>query len=377
MAKYLPYTATPILVSFGIFFALQGQYWMWVYYAIFSSFIILGDLFLGDHKSHPKFLSTKILNFLLYINLPLLFTIVAISIWMAGDLSLPEWGNSLITARVLTTPIHMAGYVFVIGLMVASSGTNVGHELTHRKRNKFDMFMGNWLLALTWDCAFAIEHVYGHHKYVATPIDPATAKRGQNPYHFIIRSTILSHRNAWIIENNRLRKNGQSPLFGQNRMIIGYLRSGILTAAAYFIGGWMGLIVFLLIGMGGKVMLEGVNFMEHYGLIREKGAPILPKHSWNTNRRISSFFLYNLTRHSSHHENASLEYWELKAYPNAPEMPGGYLSCVYLVLFMPWLYHRIMAPKLKDWDQNFANSRERELAQLQNTASGLPYLNPA
>ena len=133
-------------------------------------------------------------------------------------------------------------------------------------------------------------------------------------------------------------------------------------------------MMFLFMDMGGKIMLEGVNYMEHYGLIREEGAHILPKHSWNTNRRISSFFLYNLTRHSSHHENTQLEYWELKAYPNAPEMPLGYLSCVYLVLFTPWIYHRIMAPKLKDWDLNYANPEERSLAMAQNKASGLTYL---
>ena len=316
----------------------------------------------------------KLLNFFLYINLPLLFTILAISVWMSGSLPLPAWGASLMAAREETTFIHLVGYVVVLGLMVATAGTNVGHELTHRKRNRFDMFMGNWLLALTWDCSFAIEHVYGHHKYVATSIDPATAKRGQNPYHFILRAIFLNQRNAWIIENSRLVKKGLSPLSIQNRMLIGYARSGILTAAAYLLSGWTGIVVFLLISMGGKVVLEGVNYMEHYGLIREEGTPILPKHSWNTNRRVSSFFLFNLTRHSSHHENTQLEYWELKAYPDAPEMPLGYLSCVYLVLFMPWLYHRIMAPKLKDWDLNFASDGEHRLAQEQNRSSGLPYL---
>jgi alkane 1-monooxygenase len=277
-------------------------------------------------------------------------------------------------AREETTFIHLVGYVVVLGLMVATAGTNVGHELTHRKRNRFDMLMGNWLLALTWDCSFAIEHVYGHHKYVATSIDPATAKRGQNPYHFILRAIFLNQRNAWIIENSRLVKKGLSPLSIQNRMLIGYARSGILTAAAYLLSGWTGIVVFLLISMGGKVVLEGVNYMEHYGLIREEGTPILPRHSWNTNRRVSSFFLFNLTRHSSHHENAQLEYWELKTYPDAPEMPLGYLSCVYLVLLMPWLYHRIMAPKLKDWDLNFASEGEHRLAQEQNRSSGSPYL---
>ncbi|MBC8345665.1 MAG: alkane 1-monooxygenase [Candidatus Marinimicrobia bacterium] len=374
MKKYLPYALTPLIVVSAIYFALKGQYWMWVFEIIFSFIIIFGDIFLGDDTSHPKFNSTKILNGLLYINFPLIFTVIAISVWMAGPFPLPEWGTSLMDARNGTTIIHLIGYVFVLGLLTASAGTNVGHELTHRKRNRFDMFMGNWFLALTWDCAFAIEHVYGHHKYVATSIDPATAKRGQNPYAFILRSSLLSHRNAWIIENRRLQRIGQNTVSIHNRMLIGYGRSGVLTAAAYMISGLPGVAVFLSIGVVGKIYLEGVNYMEHYGLIREKGAPILPKHSWNTNRRMSSFLLYNLTRHSAHHEDASVKYWELKAYPNAPKMPGGYLSCVYLVLFAPWIYHRIMAPILKDWDLNYANDTEREMARIQNNHSGISTL---
>lgn len=374
MLKYIRFSAAPILTAFGAYFALKGQHWMWIYFAIFALIVILGDLVFGDNNVNPNYSSTKILNFLLYINFPFLLIAVLASIWMVGDYPLPEWGSSLMIARDNTNIYDLMGYVLVMGLLVASAGTNVGHELTHRKKNKFDMFLGNWLLAFTWDCAFAIEHVYGHHKYVATERDPATAKRGQNPYHFIVRSTIFSHRNAWIIENNRLQKLGYNLFSFRNKMLIGYCRSGLLTAGAFYLSGAAGVIMFLLIATGGKVMLEGVNYMEHYGLIREKGAPIEPKHSWNTNKRISSIFLYNLTRHSSHHENASLEYWELKAYPDAPEMPLGYLSCVYLVLFVPWVYHRIMAPKLKEWDKNLANNTERLLAQKQNEASGLAYL---
>ena len=374
MFKYLRYIATPFLVTMAIFFAAKGQYWIWVYEAIFFIIIIGGDLIFGDDKSHPEFQKTKFLNFLLYLNLPLIYILVIVSIWMSGDSTLPSWGTSLLAARNNTTLLHLAGYVFVTGLLVGAAGTNVGHELTHRKKDRFDMFIGNWFLALTWDCAFAIEHVYGHHKYVATSEDPATAKRGQNPYLFIINSTIFSHRNAWVIEKERLKKNGHYQFSFQNRMLIGYGRSGLITLGAYLLSGWAGIIMFLLIAIGGKVMLEGVNYMEHYGLIREKGAPILPKHSWNTNKRVSSFLLYNLTRHSSHHENTSLEFWELKAYPNSPLMPGGYLSCVYLVLFAPWIYHRIMAPKLQNWDSNYANDNERALAKIQNQNSGLSYL---
>jgi len=374
MQKYIKYSATPLLVCFGILFALKGEYWMWVFQGIFAFIIIGGDIFLGDDTTNHKFKSTKILNFFLYLNLPLIFVAVIISIWMVGDMTLPEWGNSLIANRKNTIFIHHIGYIVSIGLLVASAATNIGHELTHRKRNRFDMFIGNWLLALTWDCAYAIEHVYGHHKNVATIEDPATAKRGQNPYSFILHATLIAHKNAWKIEHKRLLKKDKKTISIQNRMLIGYGRSMLISIWALYISGWAGLIMFIFIAMCGKIMLEGVNYMEHYGLIRELGAPILPKHSWNTNKRISSVFLYNLTRHSSHHENASLEYWELKAYPKAPQMPGGYLSSVYLVLFTPWVYHRMMASRLKDWDKNYANNEERKLANIQNQNSGLKYL---
>tara|TARA_A100001037_G_scaffold64942_1_gene57040 strand:- start:2276 stop:3409 length:1134 start_codon:yes stop_codon:yes gene_type:complete len=376
MIKYIRFAAAPTLTAFGAFFALKGEHWMWVYFAIFALILIIGDSAFGDNSKNPKYFSTKILNFLLYINFPFLFIAVFASILMVGDFPLPDWASSFMIARDNTSIYHLIGYLFVMGLLVASAGTNIGHELTHRKKNKFDMFLGNWFLAFTWDCAFAIEHVYGHHKYVATERDPATAKRGQNPYAFILRSTYLSHRNAWIIENSRLKRSGHNTISLQNRMIIGYFRSGLLTAGAFYLSGWPGVIMFLLIATGGKIMLEGVNYMEHYGLVREEGAPIEPKHSWNTNKRISSILLYNLTRHSSHHENSSLEYWELKAYPGAPKMPLGYLSCVYLVLFTPWIYHRIMAPKLKEWDKKLANNAEKNLAKKQNEASGLSYLMP-
>ena len=109
MTKYIRYAATPILVLFGIYFAMKGQYWMWVYEAIFTLIVIFGDLFLGDDRSRPEYAAPKLLNFFLYINLPLLFTILAISVWMSGSLPLPAWGASLMATREETTFIHLVG----------------------------------------------------------------------------------------------------------------------------------------------------------------------------------------------------------------------------------------------------------------------------
>ena len=130
---------------------------------------------------------------------------------------------------------------------------------------------------------------------------------------------------------------------------------------AFFLAGWYGVLMFIGIAIFAKFFLESVNYMEHYGLVRIKGSPVELHHSWNTNRRISSILLYNVTRHSHHHEQGSLEFWKLKPKENAPEMPYGYLTTLYLVVFFPWIYRRMMEPKLEHWKDHFASEGERQL----------------
>ena len=98
--------------------------------------------------------------------------------------------------------------------------------------------------------------------------------------------------------------------------------------------------------------------------MREKDKPVCPRHSWNANNVFSSLLLYNETRHSAHHEKASLQFWELKPYPNAPTMPYGYLAMLYIAIFIPFLFHMIMKQKLIDWDNNYATKMEKEIISL-------------
>ena len=123
-----------------------------------------------------------------------------------------------------------------------------------------------------------------------------------------------------------------------------------------------------------KSFLEVINYSEHYGLVRVAGEPVYPRHSWNSNSTMSSIYLYNVTRHSSHHEKANLKYWELESYENAPMMPQGYLTMLYTALLFPYLFHRMMAKKLIYWDKNYASDGERKLADAQNKKSGIPIL---
>ena len=223
------------------------------------------------------------------------------------------------------------------------------------------MFIGNFLLAFTWDCTFAIEHVYGHHKNVGLSHDPATAKREQGLYHFIFSATYKEHRDALSLEQKHLLKKGYSFFSLNNKMLTGYARSILLTSIAYLVGGYIGVVIFLINALIGKLVLEVTNYMEHYGLIRVEGQPVMPRHSWNTNRVFSSYLLFNLTRHSSHHERANLEYWNLRPYRSAPELPLGYLTSLYILVFFPYIFRWIMKKQLQHWDNSFASKGELEI----------------
>ena len=367
--KYLRYLSMPLLVITAIYFSAKGQYWMWIYLLLLDTIIIGGDALFGSDKSVPDYKYPKILIALLYINLPLIFILVSLSVYMAGLVQfdfLERWvflltGEDIAFNRSLTAFWHLVGYVFSGGLMIGSAATVPGHELIHHKKNKRDWFMGQWMLAFSWDCAFAIEHVHGHHKNVGLASDPATAKRGENIYRFFLKASCKEHLDAWAIELSRLRKYGYKIAGIHNRMIHGYIKSLFITIWAFYLGGWKGVVMFFGLALFAKFFLEVVNYMEHYGLVRAPGTPVSPRHSWNTNKRLSSVLLYNLTRHSHHHEQGSLEFWKLRPHPDAPDMPYGYLSTLYLVIFFPGMYRKMMEPRLSEWFENFATDEEKAL----------------
>ena len=380
--KYLKYYISPITIILAIYTCSSGAYHSTLFFIGFSLFIILGDIFVREDANEDQYSHAYLLDLPMYINFPLLMILVAITVFvLSNDPSiafadiLKNYLNiDLVNMRQSMTLSDSIFLTALTGLFIGIMGTVPGHELVHRKKSKFDMFMGNWLLAFSWDCAFAVEHVYGHHKHVGLPSDPATAKRGENIYLFILRAIIKEQKDAWNIELTQARRREQ-PLFSiHNRMLIGYLKSLSITCIAYLIGGFSGLLIFLLCAFIAKSLLEVINYSEHYGLIRVSGEPVYPRHSWNSNSTMSSIYLYNVTRHSSHHEKANLKYWELRSYNDAPMMPQGYLTMLYMALFLPYFFHKMMAKKLVEWDKSYATDRERVLALEQNKKSGIPLL---
>lgn len=375
---YLKFFLFHALGLFAIAAIVAGGPYITAEYWAALTFSVVGDAMFGDDTSTPVFKHPGILTAQLWLALPFMILTVFAAVWSVspGDpLGFGGWimwltNYDAISARDATAFGHHVSALMITGLMIGMVGTITAHELTHRTWDPVSMFIGRWLLAFSFDTSFAIEHVYGHHRYVATENDPATAPRGRNAYHHIVASTIKGNISAWKIEARRLARKGHALFSWHNAVIRGYLMSALLVGAAWAMGGFVGAGFFVLCALSGKSLLEVVNYMEHYGIVRDPHTPVQPRHSWNTNKRVSSWSTFNLTRHSHHHAQGEVPYQDLKPFPDAPMMINGYLTTL-LVALIPPLWHARMTPKVLAWDRTFATAEERQLAARANARSGI------
>ncbi len=374
---HLKYGLFHLLGAFSIGMALVGGRALPIGLLGLILVYVAGDALLGDDTTTPVYRAPRLLTWQLWSALPLLAFAVFVSVWhvSTGDaFGLGAWvqgwtGYDAISARAATTSGQHLALGVSTGLMIGLLGTITAHELTHRTWDPVSMAVGRWLLAFSFDTSFAIEHVYGHHRYVATRHDPATAPRGRSVYAHVVISTLRGNGSAWSIEAERLRRLRHPVFSWRNRFLRGHAMSLALVAAAWAVGGGAGAAFFVACGLWGKALLEIVNYMEHYGIVRDPDTPVQPRHSWNTNRRVSSWSMFNLTRHSHHHAQGEVPFHLLRPYPNAPMMIQGYLTTILLTLIPP-LWHALMTPRVLAWDRDFASPEERRLAAAANRESG-------
>ena len=245
---------------------------------------------------------------------------------------------------------EIIGRVWVMGLLCGTFGINVGHELGHRV-NRFEQFLSKALLLTSLYMHFFIEHNKGHHKRVATPEDPSSARYGEPVYLFYFRSIIFSYISAWRIANGEVKKKGKSVISLSNEMIQFTFIQLVFLSVIYFVfNGWI-LLCFLASASIGILLLETVNYIEHYGLQRKATGlnsyeRAMPEHSWNSNHVIGRLMLFELSRHSDHHYKASRKYQILRHHDHSPQMPTGYPGMMLLSLFPPaWFF--VMNRKIK------------------------------
>ena len=194
--------------------------------------------------------------------------------------------------------------------------------------------------------SFFVEHNRGHHANVATPNDPASSRLGESVWQFIPRSVAGGFRSAWRLERTRLLKTGRSPWSTDNHILQAWLFSAVLFGSLLLAFGWAAAPWLLLQACIAFGLLELVNYVEHYGLLRERLANgrferCLPRHSWNSDRLVTNIFLFHLQRHSDHHANPGRRYQTLRSNDEAPQLPYGYATMVLLAL-IPALWRAVM-----------------------------------
>jgi alkane 1-monooxygenase len=242
------------------------------------------------------------------------------------------------------------GLTFSMGIVLGALGINVAHELGHRA-GKWEQLMAKLGLLPVLYQHFFIEHNRGHHKQVATTLDPATSREKEWVYAFYIRSIIGQYFGAWKLESHRLRKKGISNFSWRNEMIrFTVYQLLYLTSVAWIFGIQMLPYALAVAGIG-ILLLETINYIEHYGLKRgmlPDGRPerVLPRHSWNSDHEMGRIVLFELTRHSDHHYLASRKYQVLRHLEESPQLPTGYPGSMLMALVPP-LWFKVMNPKLK------------------------------
>ncbi|MEP1035098.1 alkane 1-monooxygenase [Ekhidna sp.] len=342
--KYLLVYILPITVCFS--FSESG---LWTFSPVILFFVILPiiELFIKpdtknfDEKTERIEGSNKMYDWIVFLAVPVqLFVFIYF---------LHVIDNSPVNS------VEFLGKISSMGFMCGVLGINIGHELGHR-RNKVEKFLGEILLLTSLDTHFHIYHNEMHHRDVATPRDPATAKRDQLLYLFWITSHFGSYIKAWKIENHRMKKANKSVLSLNNRMIVYSIANIFLLVTIYHFFNLIVLLAFIAAAIIGIILLETVNYIEHYGLLRKRSEEgdyerVRHCHSWNSDHQLGRMLLFNLSRHSDHHYNGGKKYQILLSHSDSPQMPTGYPGMMVLAVLQPFWF-LLMNRKLDQLVQN-------------------------
>lgn len=326
--KYLVAYALPLVVILSL--SLRGY---WSFFAPIFAFVLIPILEIMmpvdasniSEVQKEKKATNVFFDWLLYLNIPLMFAIITWFLWSitwAGY----EW-------------FELVGLSFSIGIAFGSNGINVAHELGHRK-TKRKRFLSKLLLLPTLNMHFYIEHNFGHHQRAATAEDPASAKYNQSVYSFWISSITGQYVSAWHIQQSLLKNKGVGFFSIYNDMLwYTIFQLAYLTAIFILLSP---AIMFVAIGIAiaAQLLLETINYIEHYGLRRLKTPSgryerVREVHSWNSNHVLGRIMLYELTRHSDHHYRAHKKYQLLEYHEVSPQLPYGYPTSMVLTLIPP------------------------------------------
>jgi alkane 1-monooxygenase len=335
LVPLLPFMAWGLVELTGL-----GVLWFWGPIFVFGLMPVL-DTLIGKDSANPpdsvvKWLEQdRFYRLCTYAYIPLQYVALIGGAWLLAD------GGLHVVEKI--------GLALTLGC-VNGIGINTAHELGH-KRASLERWLSKIALAPTGYGHFFIEHNRGHHVRVATPEDPASSRMGESFYRFWPRTVRGSLTSSWELEAERLRRQDRGPWTLRNDILGAWLMTVVLFAALVAVFG-VGILPYLAIqAVFGFSLLEVVNYLEHYGLLREKredGKRYVrtgPQHSWNSDNVSSNVLLYHLQRHSDHHAHPTRRFQALRHFDEAPELPSGYATMIVLALFPP-LWRRVMDPRV-------------------------------
>lgn len=330
--------AFPLLVWLNVdAYAKSGQEaWLWLSSVVMYGLIPVLDWLLGEDRSNPPESAVPSLErqrwyrLIVVAFIPFQYLLTLHGAWIAVHHELSWFG--------------WAGLILSVG-GINGVAINTAHELGH-KLPAWERWLSRITLAPVAYGHFYVEHNRGHHRRVATPEDPASARLGESFWAFLPRTMIGSLRSAWALERARLAGRGLGVWHWRNECLQAWAMTVLLYAA---LAVWLGPAVLLFLAVQafyGASLLEVVNYIEHYGLLRPLGKDgrrvrCTPEHSWNSNHRVSNLFLYQLQRHSDHHAHPARRYQALRHFDSSPQLPSGY-AAMLLLAYVPPLWFRVM-----------------------------------
>ncbi len=383
MTKFLVnirYFLTPSLILLTLFGLLKGGNWVYLGLAMFVASIIIDWL-----TSHVKSIQCGpagrdsegetygipgLLKFIMWFQYPVFVCLQLALVWRVYEYvnAVPIMDASFygFVYQQGVTGLQLSGATISAAIYLGL-GIMFGHELAHTKGPTF--VLSRWMMALSGIAHFCYAHVYNHHLELGCEDDPATAPRGRSIYSHYLLSHFGQSRFLFIMEQQRLAKLGVPFISWKNRWIRGYAMSLPTIFLFWFAGGWLGLGIMLIAWVISAFELEVLNYLEHYGLIREKGQPIDYHHSWDVGESpFTQWGFIEIGRQADHHDRGETHFWELEDC-GAPDTQYGYYAMFALILVPP-LWNRFIKPRLADWDANRASEGEQKIAAIMNYNAG-------
>ena len=376
----LRYFLTPALIFLALLGIVAGGNWVWTGIGLFIASIILdaaSSAMKGIHCAPPgrdddgeTYGIPGLLKAMMWVQYPVFVCLQGALIWRVYEyangvpFSVSTYGwfeiQHGVTGLQLCAATVSAAIYLGLGIMF-------GHELAHTKGPTF--VLARWMMALSGIAHFCYAHVYNHHLELGCEDDPATSPRGRSIYKHYLLSHFGQSRFLFLMEKQRLQKLGIPFISWQNRWIRGYAMSLPSIFFFWLAGGWLGLGIMVVSWVISAFELEVLNYLEHYGLIREKGQPIDYHHSWDVAESpFTQWGFIEIGRQADHHDRGETHFWELEDC-DAPDTHYGYYA-MFAMILVPPVWEAFIKPHLADWDENRASEGEQKIAAKMNYKAG-------